>query len=137
FLHQPDGHGLAQSHATGLGETWQRPVRDSARESRQPAEPPGTRNSSSDSIGVFAATDSPTRRLHLVRFFDRVIANDHRLRGEHPDGVLYTGKHTQAGRETKPVRERVSSFRCAYVVDRWRPLPVQRMELSYSSTPGE
>src|SRR5262249_29289789 len=77
-------------------------------------EPPGTRNSSSDSVGVFAATDSPTRRLHLVRFFDRVIADDHRLRCEHPDGVLYTGKHTQAGRETKPVRGsrfQVSGFR--------------------------
>src|SRR5262249_32951195 len=68
-------------------------------------EPPGTRNSSSDSVGVFAATDSPTRRLHLVRFFDRVIADDHRLRCEHPDGVLYTREHTQAGREATPVGE--------------------------------
>src|SRR5262249_21630580 len=34
-------------------------------------------------------------------------------------------------------RFQVSGFRCAYTVDRWSPLPVQRMELSYSSPRGE
>src|SRR5262249_32192519 len=62
---------------------------------------------------VFAATDSPTRRLHLVRFFDRVIANDHRLRCKCSDGVLYTGEHTQAGWEAKPVGE--TGFRFASI----------------------
>ena len=51
------------------------------------------------------------RQLDLVRFLDRAFANDHRLRCEHRDGVLYAGEHTQAGWKAKPVGVRVSGFR--------------------------
>jgi len=50
------------------------------------------------------------------------------LRGEHPDGVLYTGEYTQAGWETWSVRGRRFQV-SVHPVDRWSLLPVQKVQL--------